>query len=164
MESLQQVFYQRGLGQRLAALIVTAIMVPLSQVPLPWLGSVTCTCTPIPTHEVVLCGSMSSGAVGPVLSKPTGCNIIQGSCWGMTCHRVLIVGAQVRGMEDVSFCSIIGIAGMLLALVIAAAKLCVLRVDDYAPTHWLRKCAHRVSRHRTGCHAALLMYYNAQHE
>ena len=54
--------------------------------------------------------------------------------------------AQVRGMEDVSFCSIIGIAGMLLALVIAAAKLFVLRVDDYAPTHWLRKCAHRDSR------------------
>ena len=49
-------------------------------------------------------------------------------------------------MEDVSFCSIIGIAGMLLALVIAAAKLFVLRVDDYAPTHWLRKCAHHDSR------------------
>ena len=51
------------------------------------------------------------------------------------------VWAQVRGMEDVSFCSIIGIAGIVLALVIAAAKLCVLRMDDYAPTRWLRKCA-----------------------
>ena len=36
MESLQQVFYQKGLGQRLAALIVTAIMVPLSQVGLAY--------------------------------------------------------------------------------------------------------------------------------
>ena len=42
MESLQQVFYRRGLGQRLAALIVTAIMVPLSQVRLACLGSHTC--------------------------------------------------------------------------------------------------------------------------
>lgn len=62
-------------------------------------------------------------------------------------------------MEDVSFCSIIGIAGMLLALVIAAAKLCVLRVDDYAPTHWLRKCARRVRKKKkkgTDHQAALL--------
>ena len=43
MESLQQVFYQRGLGQRLAALIVTAIMVPLSQARLHCFGSDTCT-------------------------------------------------------------------------------------------------------------------------
>ncbi|KAK9836304.1 hypothetical protein WJX81_003609 [Elliptochloris bilobata] len=76
MESLQQVFYQQGLSQRLAAFIVMAIMVPLS---------------------------------------------------------------QVRGIEDVSFCSVIGIAGMVLALVIAAAKLFLLRVGDYQPTQWLRK-------------------------
>ena len=42
MESLQQVFYQKGLGQRLAALIVTAIMVPLSQVRLPRSGAHIC--------------------------------------------------------------------------------------------------------------------------
>lgn len=35
MESLQQVFYQSGMSQRMAAIIVTAIIVPLSQVCLP---------------------------------------------------------------------------------------------------------------------------------
>ena len=59
-------------------------------------------------------------------------------------------------MEDVSFCSIIGIAGMLLALVIAAAKLCVLRVDGYAPTHWLRKCGHQFAD-SSSCQAAAWM-------
>jgi hypothetical protein len=32
MESLQQVFYQRGMSARLAAIIVTVIILPLSQV------------------------------------------------------------------------------------------------------------------------------------
>ena len=53
--------------------------------------------------------------------------------------------AQVRGIEDVSWCSIIGIAGMLLALGIAAVKLVLLRAADYTPTQWLRKCAPRLA-------------------
>lgn len=47
MESLQQVFYQRGMSQRLAAIIVTAIILPLSQVQAAnWAGTgaVTDTC------------------------------------------------------------------------------------------------------------------------
>jgi hypothetical protein len=53
--------------------------------------------------------------------------------------------AQVRGIEDVSWCSIVGIAGMLLALGIAAVKLVLLRAADYTPTQWLRKCAPRLA-------------------
>lgn len=67
-------------------------------------------------------------------------------------------------MEDVSFCSIIGIAGMLLALVIAAAKLCVLRVDDYAPTHWLRKCARRVRKKKKRALTTRLLCWRAMQQ
>lgn len=47
----------------------------------------------------------------------------------------------MRGIEDVSWCSILGIAGMAVALVIASVKLVLLRVDDYTPTQWLRRFA-----------------------
>ena len=38
-----------------------------------------------------------------------------------------------------SWCSILGIAGMAVALVIASVKLVLLRVDNYTPTQWLRR-------------------------
>ena len=76
MESLQQVFYQRGLGQRLAALIVTAIMVPLSQArPPPPLGSHVSSPAPAQRDGSIFCGGQRE-----VACLHLDCNDKQGYC------------------------------------------------------------------------------------
>ena len=47
---------------------------------------------------------------------------------------------QVRNVEEVSACSVVGIIGMVVSLVVIALKLCITPVaDTYAPTEIVHK-------------------------
>ena len=54
--------------------------------------------------------------------------------------------SQVRNVEEVSACSVVGIIGMVVSLVVIALKLCITPVTDtYAPT----EIVHRQGAHRS---------------
>ena len=124
MEALQQIFYSAGLTQKFAALLVTAVMVPLAQV----------------SHADHHSFRTNACAIHRQQRRKVHVPMAEASlhaCWPhiMWGTETQLLHAQIQGIEEVSAISVIGTIGMAWALGVIAVKLCVTpRVAGYVHT------------------------------